>query len=47
MSDVLIQAEELSKSYRLRKPTEGILGSVGSLFCPRYDEKEVLSDISF
>ena len=47
MSDVLIQAEELSKSYRLRKPTEGILGSVGSLFCPQYDEKEVLRDISF
>lgn len=47
MSEVLIEAEALSKTYHLRNTTSGVLDGIGALFRPRYHQKEVLNHISF
>lgn len=43
----IVEVNNLSKSYRMIKKKEGILGTLQYLLKPEYEEKEAVKDISF
>ena len=43
----MIQAENLSKVYRIPEKDPGVAGAVKALFRPRYKSKPAVTDVSF
>lgn len=47
MPDVIIEVENLCKTFKISKRANGLPGRVANLFVPKYNYKKAVSDISF